>query len=236
VPVAKVTVIAGAEGVLGSELLVFEDGANLGSLEGPAAEDGLKAGMEVLVSGRAHAVTASGIVDLLVEGYPPSPELVIVGGVHISLALVKLARIMGFRTVVIDPRRAFGSTNRFPDVDRLIQAWPSVAFQEVNLTPSTAVVMLTHDPKIDDPAFAAALSSPAFFIGALGSHKTHASRRSRLEAAGIDVEQIARIYGPVGLDIGGQNPEEIALAIMAQIIAARNQRLMVSNRSGESGS
>ncbi len=147
----------------------------------------------------------------------------VVGGVQIALALVKIARVLGYRTVVIDPRRAFGSEARFPDVDNLIQAWPDEAFKEIKLTASSAVVMLTHDPKIDDPAFMETLSSPAFFIGALGSRATHARRRQRLHAAGLSPDQVDRIHGPVGLDLGGQSPEEIALGIMAQIIAARYQ-------------
>ncbi len=153
------------------------------------------------------------------------PNLVVVGGVHIAIALAALAKTLGYQTTVVDPRRAFGSKDRFPEVDRLIQAWPQEALAEVEFTSSTAVVMLTHDPKIDDPALQRALPSRAFYVGALGSRTTQAKRRERLRAAGISDEQISRLRGPVGLDLGARTPEEIALAIMAQIVAARNGRL-----------
>ncbi len=226
--VARVVQISDPAPELPSDMLVFADGDSIGSqgetwapMAVTAAQEALAAG----VSSRKVLTTDPRPVDLLVEVHPPSPLLVVVGGVQIALALVRIARVVGYRTIVIDPRRAFGSRERFAEVDRLIQAWPDEAFREVNLTSSTAVVMLTHDPKIDDPAFFAALPSPVFFIGALGSKKTHADRRQRLHNAGLAWDAIDRIHGPVGLDIGGQSPEEIALAIMAQVIAARNQRL-----------
>jgi xanthine dehydrogenase accessory factor len=148
--------------------------------------------------------------------------LVMVGGVHIAIALASLARTLGYLTVVIDPRRAFGSQERFPHADRLIQAWPQEAFGQVTLTSGTAVVMLTHDPKIDDPALRIVLDSPVFYIGALGSRNTHEKRRLRLLEQGISTEKLARLHAPIGLDLGGRTPEEIALSIMAEIVAVRH--------------
>jgi xanthine dehydrogenase accessory factor len=144
-----------------------------------------------------------------------------VGGVHIAIALAAIAKTLNYRTIVIDPRRAFGSEARFPHVDRLIQAWPDDAFKQINLTRSTAVAMLTHDPKIDDPASKIVLASRAFYIGVLGSRKTHERRRQRLQRAGLSEAQLDRLRGPIGIEIGAKTPEEIALAVMAQIVAAR---------------
>jgi xanthine dehydrogenase accessory factor len=135
---------------------------------------------------------------------------------------VALAKSLGYRTVVVDPRKAFGNAERFPHVDQLIQAWPQEAFQQIQLTRSTAIAMLTHDPKLDDPALKIALPSPAFYVGALGSQKTQEKRRKRLRGEGLTDTDLARLRGPIGLDIGARAPEEIALAVMAQVVAARN--------------
>ncbi|MCB0009217.1 MAG: XdhC family protein, partial [Anaerolineales bacterium] len=148
---------------------------------------------------------------------------VMVGGVHIAVALTAIAKTLGYRTIVVDPRRAFGSDERFPHVDRLIQAWPDKAFAEIQLDQATAVAMLTHDPKIDDPALKVVLNSKAFYIGALGSSKTQKARRERLAEAGFSNATIDRIYGPIGLNINAQTPEEIAVAVMAEIISARHK-------------
>jgi xanthine dehydrogenase accessory factor len=146
-----------------------------------------------------------------------------VGGVHIAIALTAIAKTVGYETIVIDPRRAFGSETRFPHVDQLIQSWPDKAFENIRLNDNSAVALLTHDPKIDDPALKVVLNSRAFYIGALGSGKTQAKRRERLREMGFDEEAIGRIYGPIGLDINATTPEEIGVAIMAEIIAARRK-------------
>jgi len=174
--------------------------------------------------GRPHTgpvSTPDGEIEFFVVWCDPPPTLVVVGGVHIAIPLVTLAKTLEFRTVVVDPRRMFGSEARFPHVDQLIQAWPDKALTELELTASTAVAVLTHDPKIDDPALLVALRSPAFYVGALGSRKTHARRRQRLLQAGLSDAQLDRIHAPIGLDLGGRSPEEIALAVMAQIVQAR---------------
>lgn len=161
-------------------------------------------------------------LEVFVEVIHPAPTLVIVGGVHIAIVLTSIAKTLGYQTVVIDPRRAFGNQERFAHIDSLIQAWPNDAFKEIELTPSMAIVILTHDPKIDDPALLNVLASPAFYVGALGSRKTHAARRGRLAAAGLSAERIDRIHAPIGIDIGASSPEEIAVSIMAEIVAARH--------------
>src|SRR3989304_5452175 len=161
-------------------------------------------------------------IEIFLEVIPPPPTLIAVGGVHITIALMALAKTLGYRTVVVDPRSAFGSEARFPHVDQLIQLWPQEAFQQIPLTRSTAVAMLTHDPKLDDPALKIALPSPALYGGALGSKTTQAKRRQRLLENGVTEAQLNRLHGPIGLEIGAGTPEEIAMSIMAEIVSARN--------------
>jgi xanthine dehydrogenase accessory factor len=141
---------------------------------------------------------------------------VIIGAVHISQALIPIAKAAGYDIVVIDPRGAFATAERFPDI-KLHTEWPDEVIAKIGLDAQTAVLALTHDPKIDDPALAAALKSKAFYVGALGSKRTQSKRFERLKAAGFDDAQIARIRGPIGLDIGAKGPVEIAVAIMAEI-------------------
>lgn len=149
----------------------------------------------------------------------PPLRILCVGAVHISQALVPLARVLGHDVIIVDPRTAFATPERFPDVP-LYAEWPDQALPEIGLDRYTAVVLLTHDPKIDDPALHLALQSESFYIGALGSRKTHGKRVERLEAAGFSPQAIARIHAPVGLNIGAVSPAEIALSIVGQITAA----------------
>jgi xanthine dehydrogenase accessory factor len=218
-PVTIVTVIRGPDKAIGRKLVVGE-GAIAGGLGDGLDAAAVELAHDVRQPARYELVDG---VEVFIDALRPSPVLVIVGGAHIAVALARFARIVGFRTVVIDPRRAFGSESRFPDVDQLIQSWPGKAFEESPLQADTAVVTLSHDPKIDDPALSAALASDVFYIGALGSRETHARRRERLSALGFTGEQLARIHAPIGLDIGADNPEEIALAIMAEVVAAHRR-------------
>ena len=164
-----------------------------------------------------------GSIEIFVDIMQPPPTLVIVGGVHIAIPLVNFANALGYKTIIIDPRKKFGSRERFPHAGRVINSWPESAFREINLTPLTAVAVLTHDPKIDDPALRAALPSPAFYIGALGSQKTQSQRRQRLLGLGLSHQEIDRLHGPIGLELGGSSPEEIALGIMAEVVRVRHQ-------------
>ena len=147
----------------------------------------------------------------------PPARIVIIGAVHISQALVPLARLLGYEPVVVDPRTAFASPDRFPEV-RLIAEWPDVALPPLGVDRYTAFVALTHDPKIDDPALQHALARDCFYVGALGSRKTHGRRLERLTEAGFDATATGRIHAPIGLDIGAVSPAEIALAILAEIV------------------
>jgi xanthine dehydrogenase accessory factor len=161
-------------------------------------------------------------IELFIDLLLPPPTLVMIGGVHIAIVLATLAKTMGYRTVVVDPRHAFGSTERFPHIDQLLRVWPEEAFRQLSPNENMAVALLTHDPKIDDPALTMVLRSPAFYIGALGSRKTHAARVERLRQAGFLDHEIERIHAPIGLEIHAQTPEEIALAVMAEIVKARH--------------
>lgn len=152
----------------------------------------------------------------------PSPRLVIIGAVHISQALAPMGRLLGYDVTIVDPRTAFASPERFPDVKVLAQ-WPDEALPPLNIDKFTAFVALTHDPKIDDPALLHALSRECFYIGALGSKKTHGRRIERLKAQGISDNQLARIHAPIGLSIGAVSPPEIAVSIIAEITARLRQ-------------
>jgi xanthine dehydrogenase accessory factor len=163
-------------------------------------------------------------VEVFLEVFPRRPTLLVFGGVHIAMALVRMARPLGFRTVVADGREGFLTRERFPDADQLILGWPDQVFREVGLDSATCVCVLTHDPKFDEPALELALRSPACYVGAIGSRKTQAHRRERLRAAGFREEDIARLHGPIGLPLGGRAPAEIALAILAEITATRYAR------------
>jgi xanthine dehydrogenase accessory factor len=160
------------------------------------------------------AETAEGRVFLTV--YVPAPQLVITGAVHISQVLAPIGKLLGYDVTIVDPRTAFASPERFPDVT-VIAEWPDTALPPLNVDRYTAFVALTHDPKIDDPALLHALSRDCFYIGALGSRKTHARRVERLKQGGISDAALSRIHAPIGLDIGAISPAEIAVAIMAQI-------------------
>lgn len=181
-----------------------------------AAKDPLRAELaERLRTGKSGmAETAEGRVFFTV--YVPAPQLVITGAVHISQALAPIGQMLGYDVTIVDPRTAFASIERFPDV-KVIAEWPDTALPPLNVDRYTAFVALTHDPKIDDPALTHALKRDCFYIGALGSRKTHARRVERLKQQGFTDADIARIAAPIGLDIGAVSPAEIAVAIMAQI-------------------
>jgi len=155
-----------------------------------------------------------------VHAHTPPYRMVVVGAVHIAQPLVKMGVLAGFDTIVIDPRSAFATAERFPGV-RVVDLWPDEAMSALGPDSRTAVITLTHDPKLDDAALSVALRSPAFFIGSLGSTRTHAARCKRLRREGFSDSEIARIHGPVGLAIGARAPAEIAAAILAQVVSVR---------------
>jgi xanthine dehydrogenase accessory factor len=203
-----------------AEALVYLDAAD-GALAGDAAI--VAAARRAMAVGRSETVEVGG-AKVFLNVYVPPPRLIIVGAVHIAQSLAPMATMLEFDVTVVDPRGAWATANRFPGV-KVIQDWADEAFQSMGLDVSTAVVTLTHDPKLDDPALEAALKSDAFYIGALGSRRTHAKRKERLAEVGITDEMFARVHGPVGLNIGAKSPAEIAVSILGQIIEVRARRL-----------
>ncbi|MDQ0509306.1 XdhC family protein [Ancylobacter amanitiformis] len=184
---------------------------------------------EALRTGRSRLVE-HGDARVFLTVQVPSPRLVITGAVHISQALAPMAASAGFDVIIIDPRTAFATPERFPAID-LRAAWPDRVLPELRLDGFTAFAALTHDPKIDDPALVEALARECFYIGALGSRKTHAARLERLAATGIPREALARIHAPIGLDIGAVSPAEIAVAILGEVIADLRRRAPARERA-----
>jgi xanthine dehydrogenase accessory factor len=221
--VAVATVVRG-EGV-GSKLIVLPDGVEG---EGHFANLGLAQVVETVARQALQAeqsgVHTFGQIEIFVDVYPLPPRLVIIGAVHIAQALVPMAKTLGFEVTVVDARAALATNERFPMADEIVVAWPDDAFATMTLTPNTYIAILTHDPKFDESAILGALATDARYIGAIGSRKTNEDRGARMLAAGVSEEQLGRLRGPIGLDLGGGSPEEMALSIVAEMIAVKNGR------------
>jgi len=227
--VALATVVRGEEHV-GAKLLVLPDKSTRGTLGNAAldalvVEDAERAIWSADAGTRTYAVEGpegAEAFDVFIEGFPPPPTLVIVGAGHIAIPLTTFAKTLNYRVVVIDARSAFATRERFPHADELIVAWPDEVLERIELYPSTSVAVLTHDPKFDEPTLKVVLSHQVGYVGAVGSRKTKEERDERLRKQGLAEEQIRRIHGPIGLNIGATSPEEMALAIMAEIVATRH--------------
>ncbi|MEZ4868045.1 MAG: XdhC/CoxI family protein [Caldilineaceae bacterium] len=222
--VALATVIRGPG--IGNKLLLWPNGTTQGDLGAAELNDMVRSRADEALaqqqSERFTATTPQGEVDIFLEVQAPRPKLIIVGAVHIATALVTFGKTLGFQTIVLDARSAFATTERFGHADELIIQWPADALAEIGLDESTYLVFLTHDEKIDNPALAVALNSPARYIGALGSRKTHARRVATLEELGVTAEQLSRIHAPIGINIGARRPEEIAVSIIGEIVTVMN--------------
>lgn len=221
-PAASATVIAGSQ--TGNELvLTYPENAS-GSLGDDDLNKAVVARLkELLVDGGAVSEEFDG-QRVFMEAHLPPPHLVVIGAVHTAIPLISIGKTMGFKTTAIDARGVFATDERFPHVDNLIEAWPDEGLQEVNLHSGVAAVILAHDEKFEDPAMEVLLKSEVGYIGAIGSRKTSEERLVRLAAMGFTREQLDRIHGPIGLNLGGRSPEEIAISIMAEIVAVRNGR------------
>jgi xanthine dehydrogenase accessory factor len=202
-------------------IVVHEDRTMVGTLGSPELDATLlELALDALNRGASRTVELGGR-SLFIEAFPVRPRLVMVGGVEVARSLVRLARELGFETVVVDGRASFATPERFPDVDRLVVGWPDEVADAIGLGPNDAVAVLSHDVKFDEPAIIEALRRRCRYVGAVGSRKTQADRRARLLAAGVSEADLARLRGPVGLDLGGRAPAETALAILAEIVAER---------------
>ncbi|MDL1911509.1 XdhC family protein [Chloroflexi bacterium CFX6] len=215
---ATVTVVRGPDDLIGRGMLINEESRVQGSFGNELNDSVLNMAQEAVSQGASRRIMVNEEIEVFVDVVLPPPTLIVVGGVHIAMALVSLAKTLGYRTILIDPRKAWGNEGRFPNVDRLFQEWIDDAFAQIGINRSTAIASLTHDPKLDDPALKIALNSPAFYVGALGSKTTNAKRRQRLLNDGLDENQLSRLHAPIGLDIGARTPEEIALAIISEVV------------------
>lgn len=231
--VALATVVGGGGGAeehVGANMLVYPNKSVRGTL-GNAALDALviEDAQQAIWVGQARSQTYSVesetsalAFDVFIEGYPPPPALIIVGAGHIAIPLTVFAKTLNYRVIVIDARAAFATRERFPQADELIVEWPDEVLEKMDLNPSTSVAVLTHDPKFDEPTLKVVLARNVGYVGAIGSRKTKAERDERLKKQGLTAEQLAQIHGPIGLNIGANNPEETALAIMAEVVAKRH--------------
>ena len=219
-PVALVSFLEGAHA--GGTALVGLDGVILG----PDSEASASLAAEMLVArverGGIHEPAPG--TSVYIEPFLPPPVLLIAGGVHVAIPLARFGKELGFRVVVVDPRQKFANRERFPEADQVLVAWPDQVLAGLAVGDTAYIVLLTHDPKIDEPTLAAALKTGAAYIGAIGSRQTHAARYERLAKWGVTREQLDRVYSPVGLDLGGSTPEETALSIMAEVVAVKNGR------------
>jgi xanthine dehydrogenase accessory factor len=221
-PAVTARVIAGP--ALGGEALLVYPDTFSGALGDPALDADVRERMRARLRDGGAGIEELGEQRVFIEAHMPQPQLVIIGAVHIAIPLATMAQILGNRVTVIDARGQFATDERFPQVDRLIEAWPDEALSQLALHPGVAAVCLAHDPKFEDPAMQVLLRSEVGYIGAVGSRATSAERRERLAAAGFSAEQLDRIHGPVGLNLGARTPEEIALSILAEIVAVRRGR------------
>jgi len=221
-PMAVVTVLDGPPEHLNRKLLVFADGRFKGDLTVTDHLAEIAQAAADKLPGAIGSMLDIGGLSLFLDVYSPIPRLVIVGAVHIAEFLVPVARLAGFDVTLVDPRAAFATSERFPNI-AIIKDWPDRALASLHLDSASYVAVLTHDPKLDDPALRIALAGDAHYIGALGSQRTDQLRRERLLAAGLSEAQLSRLHSPIGLPIGGRGPAEIAISIMAEIVQARHE-------------
>ena len=221
-----VATVVGPEGdeAIGRKLILRVDGSSSGSLgaDGLDAEARAMAG-ELLWAERSELTELHGR-QVFVDVVAPPPRLLILGAVDYAAALCKLARAVGWRPYVCDPRTAFATRERFPEAEEVVNAWPDEAFERLGIDRATYIAILTHDPKLDDAALQIAIRSDAAYVGAMGSRRAQERRRERLLEAGIDPEELDRVAAPIGLDLGAISPEETALSILAEVVAVRHGR------------
>jgi xanthine dehydrogenase accessory factor len=223
-PMTVISLLKGPADLINRKLILLPDGRVEGDLQlGDQAEQISAAAMQRLEAETGGVLEFGDDFTYFIEVYPPPPRLIIIGAVHLAEVLVQMASLVGFDAIVIDPRRAFATRQRFPQATALLQSWPQEALDEMVLDRSAYIAVLTHDPKLDDPALELALGSQARYVGALGSRRTNRLRLERLREAGLSEENIARLHAPIGLDLGGRSPGEIAVSIMAEIIQERSR-------------
>jgi xanthine dehydrogenase accessory factor len=220
-PIAVATVLRGERQSLGRHVLLLADGTMHSDGEDENLISLLHARAPSFFTREQTEVVTAGERDVFIESIFPAPKLIIIGAVHVAIPLTTLAKTLDYQVILVDPRGAFATDERFPHVDRLVRKWPDEALQEIGIDAGTCLVILTHDAKLDDPALKFALQHQPAYLGVLGSKRTHEKRIKRLKEEGISEEQLARVHAPVGLGIGASTPAEIALSIMAEIVSRR---------------
>jgi xanthine dehydrogenase accessory factor len=218
--VAVATIIAGVG--LGNKILVWPDGRTLGSLGSATMDEDVVNWAQGQMRVQETGWRSFGAVDVFVDVLPPPSRMIVIGAVHIAIPLVTLAKTLGYHTIVIDPREAFATHERFPHVDELITEWPSDALEKLHPDENTYVVVISHDEKLDNPALKVALTTPARYVGVLGTRKNIGKRFEALRELGVTDEQLARLHAPIGMRLGAVSPEEIALSILAAMVAAKH--------------
>jgi xanthine dehydrogenase accessory factor len=223
--VVVATIVDGPAGV-GNRMLIYPDGTTRGSLG--SVELDARAGIDyrqLLLNAQSKTIEYAGEAGetlVFYDVYPSPDRLLVFGGVHVAVPLVELAKVLGFRVTVVDARGQWANRERFPKADEIVVSYADEYLATARLDLSTYIVVLTHDPKLDDPAIIQAVKHDVRYIGAIGSRRTHAGRVERLKAVGLTEEQLSKIHAPIGIDIKARNPEEIALSVLAEMIAAKN--------------
>jgi xanthine dehydrogenase accessory factor len=221
---AQATVVSGSN--VGAKLIVYPDARVSGDLGNTELNARVALDAQGLMRREQSENRAYGEAEIFIEVFAPKPKLIIFGGVHTAMPLTQFAQALGFRVTIVDGRGRFATRERFPTADEIIVAWPDEAIAQMKIDASTYVAILTHDPKFDIPALKALSTTvPPRYIGSMGSRETRKQHFAELRAAGVSDEFLSRVYGPIGLDLGARSPEEMALAIIAEIVAVRYGRV-----------
>jgi xanthine dehydrogenase accessory factor len=221
---AVATIVSGRSNV-GAKLMLYSDGRAQGDLGNPGLNDEVTRAAQRLMQLEKSENRVYGDAEVFIEVFAPKPKLIIFGGVHTAIPLTRFAQTLGFRVTIVDGRGRFATRERFPTADQIVVAWPDEALAQMKIDSSTYVTILTHDPKFDIPALKAlSTTAPARYIGSMGSRETRQQHFAELRAAGVSEEFLSRVHGPIGLDLGARSPEEMALAIIGEIVAVRYSR------------
>lgn len=220
---AVATVVSGSPDI-GAKMMVYPDGRTVGGLGNPVLDAQVVPDAQNLMALERAENRTYGETEVFIEAFAPKPKLIILGGVHTAIPLTQFAQALGFRVTVVDGRARFATRERFPTADAIIVAWPEEALAQLKIDSSTYVAILTHDPKFDIPALEALSKSKPRYIGSMGSRETRRQHFEELRARGIADDFLATVHGPIGLDLGARSPEEMALAVMAEIVAVRYGR------------
>jgi xanthine dehydrogenase accessory factor len=207
---------------MGNKMLVWADGRTFGSLGSEALDAHAITWAQEQIQTQETGWTTLASADVFVDVLPPPARMIVIGAVHVAIPLVTLAKTLGYHTIVIDPRKAFATRERFPHVDELIAEWPADALAKLRPDEGTYIAALSHDEKLDNPALAVALASPARYVGVLGTRKNLPNRFAALRELGVTEEQFSRLRAPIGMNMGAILPDEIALSILAEMVAARH--------------